>query len=62
MRLIDEQYTARSVPRRPAYETVPGPHRGLARYFDFYIDERPHQSFDYRTPAAAYRGTTAGTG
>jgi putative transposase len=35
---------------------VPGLHRGLARYFAFYNDERPHQSLDYRTPAAVYRG------
>ena len=39
------------------YETVPGLHRGLARYFAFYNDERPHQSLDDRTPAAVYRGT-----
>jgi len=37
------------------YDTVPGLHRGLARYFTFYNDERPHQSLDYRTPAAVYR-------
>jgi putative transposase len=39
------------------YETVPGLHHGLARYFAFYNDERPHQSLGYRTPAAVYRGT-----
>ncbi len=39
------------------YEAVPELHRGLARYFAFYNDERPHQSLDYRTPAAVYRGT-----
>ena len=39
------------------YDTVPGLHRGLARYFAFYNDERPHQSLDYRSPAAVYRGT-----
>ena len=39
------------------YDTVPGLHRGLARYFGFYNDERPHQSLGYRTPAAIYRGT-----
>jgi putative transposase len=38
-----------------SYETVPGLHRGLASYFAFYNDERPHQSLDYRTPAAVYR-------
>ena len=38
------------------YETVPELHRGLARYFGFYNDERLHQSLDYRTPAAVYRG------
>ena len=41
------------------YETVPELDRGLARYFDFYNHERPHQSLDYRTPAAVYRGTAA---
>jgi putative transposase len=39
------------------YDTVPGLQRGLARYFAFYNDERPHQSLGYRTPAAVYRGT-----
>src|SRR5262245_61284302 len=39
------------------YDTVPGLHRGLTRYFAFYNDERPHQSLGYRTPAAVYRGT-----
>jgi putative transposase len=40
------------------YETVPELHRGLARYFGFYNGERPHQSLDYRTPAAVYRGAS----
>jgi putative transposase len=44
------------------YETVPGLHHGLARYFAFYNDERPHQSLGYRTPAAVYRGTKAEKG
>ena len=44
------------------YETVPELHRGLAGYFAFYNHERPHQSLDYRTPAAVYRGTTARKG
>jgi putative transposase len=39
------------------YDTVPRLHRGLAKYFTFYNDERPHQSLGYRTPAAVYRGT-----
>ena len=39
------------------YDTVPGLHHGLARYFAFYNDERPHQSLGYRAPAAVYRGT-----
>jgi len=44
------------------YDTVPGLRRGLSRYFAFYNDERPHQSLDYRTPAAIYRGTRVETG
>jgi putative transposase len=38
------------------YETVPELQRGLSRYFGFYNGERLHQSLDYRTPAAVYRG------
>ena len=41
------------------YEAVPDLHRGLGRYFDFYNDERLHQSLGYRTPAAVYRGIGA---
>jgi putative transposase len=44
------------------YETVAELHRGLAKYFAFYNNERLHQSLDYRTPAAVYRGTTAWKG
>ena len=29
-------------------------HAGLSEYLRFYCEERPHQSLDYRTPAAAY--------
>jgi putative transposase len=28
--------------------------QGLARFFDFYNQDRPHQSLDYRTPAEVY--------
>jgi putative transposase len=42
-----------------SYEAVPELHRGLARYFAFYNDERLHQSLDYRTPAAVYRDVSA---
>ena len=41
------------------YEAVPELQRGLLRYFAFYNDERLHQSLDYRTPAAVYRGIGA---
>jgi putative transposase len=40
------------------YETVPELHRGLARYLGFNNGLRLHQSLDYRTPAAVYRGTS----
>src|SRR5262249_42547359 len=43
------------------YEEVPELRRGLARYFAFYDEERPHQSLDYRTPGEVYRdGRRAG--
>jgi putative transposase len=41
------------------YETVPQLQAGLGRYFPFYNRERLHQSLDYQTPAAVYRGVAA---
>jgi putative transposase len=40
------------------YDSVPALFTGLAAYFTFYNQERPHQSLDYRTPAQIYHGTT----
>ena len=37
------------------YESVPELARGLAAYFEFYNEKRPHQSLGYRTPAEVYR-------
>jgi len=39
------------------YEGVRELRQGLQRYFPFYNEERLHQSLDYRTPAAVYRGS-----
>jgi putative transposase len=36
------------------YETPRAAERGLAAYFRFYNELRPHQSLAYRTPAEAY--------
>lgn len=36
------------------YQTAPELQRGLERYFDFYNQERLHQSLDYQTPAEVY--------
>jgi putative transposase len=36
------------------YETVAELAAGLARYFAFYNEARPHQSLSYQTPAAVY--------
>jgi putative transposase len=36
------------------YAAVPELEAGLAGYFRFYNDERPHQSLDYRTPAEVH--------
>ncbi|HWW70187.1 MAG TPA: IS3 family transposase [Duganella sp.] len=33
---------------------------GLAQYFAFYNEERPHQSLGYRTPASVYRSGVGG--
>lgn len=36
------------------YESVKDARNGLARYFDFYNTERPHQTLTYHTPAEVY--------
>jgi len=36
------------------YQTPAEARLGLGRYFDFYNNNRPHQSLDYRTPAEVY--------
>lgn len=36
------------------YEAVPGARVGLDDYFDFYNDERLHQSLDYQTPSEVH--------
>ena len=36
------------------YQTPAEARLGLGRYFEFYNNERPHQSLDYRTPADVY--------
>lgn len=36
------------------YATPREARRGLARYFEFYNHERPHQALDYRTPEEVY--------
>ena len=33
-----------------SYETLPDARSALREYFEFYNNERPHQSLDYRTP------------
>jgi putative transposase len=37
------------------YESMGDARRGLARYFPFYNEERPHQALAYRPPVAVYR-------
>jgi putative transposase len=39
-----------------AYASVAEARTGLARYFDFYNRERPHQALGYQTPDAFHRG------
>jgi putative transposase len=42
------------------YERVPDLESGLTAYFQFYDEERPHQSLGYRTPAEVYRAGILG--
>lgn len=41
-----------------SYQTVREAKNGLARYFEFYNNERPHQSLGYRTPRDVYFSRT----
>jgi putative transposase len=42
------------------YERIPELEEGLAAYFRFYDEDRPHQSLDYRTPGEVYRAGVRG--
>ena len=42
------------------YETVPELESGLAAYFRFYDEERPHHFLGYRTPGEVYRAGSCG--
>ena len=39
-----------------AYESVSEARAGIARYFDFFNNERPHKALGYQTPASFYDG------
>lgn len=39
-----------------AYRSVQEARAGVARYFDFFNDERPHEALGYQTPASFYDG------
>ena len=43
------------------YEQVLQLESGVAAYFRFYDEERPHQSLGYRTPGEVYRTGKLGT-
>jgi putative transposase len=43
------------------YATGAECHASLTSYLRFYCEERPHQSLEYRTPAAVYWGSSART-
>lgn len=42
------------------YATMTELAAGLKEYFDFYNNERPHQSLDYKTPDVVYRTAMGG--
>jgi putative transposase len=50
------------VPVHHDYEGVPELTQGLAEYFRFYREERPHQSLGCRTPAEVHAGKTKTAG
>jgi putative transposase len=38
-----------------SYETPRDARMGISQFLDYYNNERPHQSLDYRTPAEVYK-------
>ena len=42
------------------YDSPREARRGIARYLDFYNNQRPHQTLGYRTPAEVYRSIRGG--
>ena len=44
------------------YNTPKEARQGIAKYIDFYNNQRPHQSLNYRTPAEVYFGDRTGEG
>ena len=42
-----------------AYDSVQMAREGIACYFDFFNDERPHKALGYQTPASFYDGRLA---
>jgi len=44
-----------------AYDTVRDARAGIASYFEFFNDERPHCALGYQTPAGFYDGLLGGT-
>ena len=43
------------------YDHVPDLELGLTAYFQFYDEDRPHQSLGYRTPGEVYRTGVCGS-
>ena len=41
------------------YQMVPAARIHLSGYFEFYNNERPHETLGYRTPHGVYFGTRA---
>ena len=46
------------IPHDPSFRTLVtcAPREGIACYFDFFNDERPHKALGYQTPASFYDG------
>lgn len=42
------------------YQNIPDVREGLSNYFEFYNNERFHQSLDYKTPIQVYTGKEIG--
>ena len=55
---LNHRRLSAAIRRQHEYDSPRAARKGLSGYFEFYNQERLHQSLGYRTPAEVYFDTT----